>query len=700
MTNEQSAAPDGGSVRSEMPGSVPAADLVAAFNGLVRSSLRPLALGMAGLYVVYAISYHIVPPTDLAWQMILVSGATLAILLAVVLALAWRGLPTRGVHPLATGLFGVAALNSLLHIYLTHEPRHTTNLMLVLVGAGFFLLITRWYMTLIVGSVAGWLLVAALVPLATRWVHFGLGLTAAIILGLTLHTVRVGTLTRLEALRWLDKRRAAALQEANIAIQRSEQRLRKLSEATFEGVVIHHAGQIIDANLALAELLGYPADAFDGLAVEMLVAPESRPIVRHKLDSGEEGRFEALGLRADGERFPGEVCIKRIDYEGQVAGVVAIRDISGRKRAEQALAAEHNLLRTLIDNVPDFIYVKDTDGRYKLNNIADARAKGAEVPDAVLGKTDTDFYAAELAEQYQVDDQQVIASGEPLLNREEPIGCGGGNGQIVLTNRVPLRDMQGQVIGVVGIGRDITLRKQIEAEREQLIQELNAFAQTVAHDLKSPLGMVLGYSDILSRELESLPADTSTEYLQRIARASQKMSSIIDELLLLAQMRREDVRTEALDMAEIVDEACSRLAYLIDQTGAVITTPESWPVACGYGAWIEEVWVNYVSNAIRYGGQPPHIDLGYALDTPGMARFWVRDNGPGIAPEDQARLFTPFTQLHHVRAKGHGLGLSIVSAIMTKLGGTVGVTSELGQGSEFSFSLPLIGDTAAPDSTA
>ena len=119
--------------------------------------------------------------------------------------------------------------------------------------------------------------------------------------------------------------------------------------------------------------------------------------------------------------------------------------------------------------------------------------------------------------------------------------------------------------------------------------------------------------------------------------------------------------------------------------------PDDWPSALGYAPWIEEVWINYISNAIKYGGQPPRVELGAEKQADNTVRFWVRDNGPGLSPEDQARLFTPFEQLQ-VRAKGHGLGLSIVQRILEKMDGQVGVESEEGKGSLFYFVL-----AGAPD---
>jgi signal transduction histidine kinase len=108
----------------------------------------------------------------------------------------------------------------------------------------------------------------------------------------------------------------------------------------------------------------------------------------------------------------------------------------------------------------------------------------------------------------------------------------------------------------------------------------------------------------------------------------------------------------------------------------------------GYAPWVEEVWVNYLSNGIKYGGQPAQLQLGATSLPDGMIRFWIKDNGQGLTPEDQAQLFTPFTQLGHVRTNGHGLGLSIVQRIIKRLNGQVGVTSQVGVGSTFTFTLP------------
>ena len=230
--------------------------------------------------------------------------------------------------------------------------------------------------------------------------------------------------------------------------------------------------------------------------------------------------------------------------------------------------------------------------------------------------------------------------------------------------------------------------RQYTTELEARNKELDAFAHTVAHDLKNPLNIMLGFARTLPDTWTAISAEEVQEYLQIIANTGAKMENIIDELLLLASVRKEEVETTSLDMENIVAGARQRLGYLIWEYQAKIVMLGAWPSALGYAPWIEEVWVNYISNAIKYGGQPPRVELGATKQSDGTVRFWVSDNGPGIPPEDQARLFTPFTQLHQVRAEGHGLGLSIVQRVMDKLDGQVGLESQVGEGSSFFFVLP------------
>ena len=225
---------------------------------------------------------------------------------------------------------------------------------------------------------------------------------------------------------------------------------------------------------------------------------------------------------------------------------------------------------------------------------------------------------------------------------------------------------------------------------------MDAFAHTVAHDLKTPLALILGYADMLRESYELLTTSEVEDNLDQIIDSSTRMQHIIEALLALAGVRSgSTTEMEPIAMDEIVQEVVRRLSFTLRQFNATVHLPDTWPVAVGYAPWLQEVWYNYMANAVKYGGRPPVLTLGYDDDGDGYVRFWVRDNGPGLAapPGELFQLGlhvpTPSGQ------SGHGLGLSIVKRIIHRLNGTVGVYSDPGQGSTFWFTLPVAGEEEA-----
>jgi signal transduction histidine kinase len=218
-------------------------------------------------------------------------------------------------------------------------------------------------------------------------------------------------------------------------------------------------------------------------------------------------------------------------------------------------------------------------------------------------------------------------------------------------------------------------------------RELEAFASTVAHDLKNPLTNIFSSMEII-REFAPNLDEQMQSIIHNSSNAAYKMSDIIDELLLLASVRKEHVKTTPINMSDVIPSVLERLKTQIEKYQPQIVTPVTWIAAQGYAPWIEEIWANYLSNGLKYGGQPPCLELGSTAQAEGMVKFWLRDNGKGLTPEQQAKLFTEFSQLD--RIQGHGLGLSIVRRIAEKLGGQAGAESTLGEGSTFYFTLPAI----------
>ncbi|MBZ0310177.1 MAG: HAMP domain-containing histidine kinase, partial [Anaerolineae bacterium] len=214
------------------------------------------------------------------------------------------------------------------------------------------------------------------------------------------------------------------------------------------------------------------------------------------------------------------------------------------------------------------------------------------------------------------------------------------------------------------------------------------------HDLKAPLSIIIGYMQLLRNDLPK--DDFQVSVMQKIESTIQKMGRIIDDLLLFARSYgKETVRYEPLNMQQIVEEVQQRLSPLIEKGNADVTLAENWPSAVGYAGWVEEVWMNYMTNALKYGGTPPHITVG-ADSQKGLVRFWVRDSGQGLNEEQQSVLFQPFQRLDQTDPDAIGLGLWICRRLIERQGGRVGVRSRPGEGSLFYFTLPMSNGSPAP----
>lgn len=270
-------------------------------------------------------------------------------------------------------------------------------------------------------------------------------------------------------------------------------------------------------------------------------------------------------------------------------------------------------------------------------------------------------------------------------------------GERVLDVRYSLikRSRRRDPVGGVLVMRDIT-------EHVLLIKELDAYAHTVAHDLKNPLSAQRGYLEIVQEELVGVVDEEIQDDLLRVSEITESMVAIVHELLLLASMRqhKQIIAPQPLDMHVLIGHVKVRQALML--APATLIEPEQWAVAYGYAPWIEEVWANFLSNAVKYGGDLAHITLGCTTHTArDVVEFWVKDNGAGLTHAQQDTLFEAFSRLDTHRAiHGHGVGLSIVKRIVEHLHGEVGVESTPGEGSRFWFTLPASPPSREAEATA
>ena len=238
---------------------------------------------------------------------------------------------------------------------------------------------------------------------------------------------------------------------------------------------------------------------------------------------------------------------------------------------------------------------------------------------------------------------------------------------------------------------NIQLTTEIQ-EKEKLIVDLDAFAHMVAHDLKNMLGVIVSGSGLIKSGIDDMSKEELLEINELVNLSAIKTTHITNELLTLASVRQQEIKLVPVNIKKVIGDSLSRLNNMILEKGAVMSVPENLPEVLGNEAWLEEVWINYISNAIKYGGTPPHIQFGCEILSGNRAKYWIKDNGKGLKKEEMALLFNKYTRLDTLRAEGNGLGLSIVKRIIEKLSGEVGVESQNipGEGSTFYFILQLV----------
>jgi two-component system sensor histidine kinase/response regulator len=253
---------------------------------------------------------------------------------------------------------------------------------------------------------------------------------------------------------------------------------------------------------------------------------------------------------------------------------------------------------------------------------------------------------------------------------------------------------------IARVGAQLSLRsmqKQLQAASEELAvqlvelqarnEELDAFAEAVARDLKAPLTSIIGFADMLRDIHATMPAEQLEESLRTISSSGSKMNKIIDDLLLLAGLRQaQQVDMKPLDMASIVDAALKRLSDVMAEYEADVTLPDSWPNALGHRPWVEEVWVNIIRNALEYGARPPHVELGGAHEPDGSVRFWVRDSVAALGTTEQA-VSSAGGRTQPVPTRERGLGMFVVRRIMERLGRMASVEAVQDRVNTLSFTL-------------
>ncbi|MGA2641279.1 MAG: histidine kinase N-terminal 7TM domain-containing protein [Spirochaetia bacterium] len=492
----------------------------------------------------------------------------------------------------------------------------------------------------------------------------------------------------------------------------NEERYRVLVTTLGEGVaIVDLLERFVFANPAAESVFGVPSGGLVGRSLEEFLGPAELALSlseTHKRVQGLRSTYELPIRRPDGETRRIElIATPRYGSGGEVIGTLGIfRDVTELRRLQRSLEQERSLLLSLIDNLPDYVYLKDRSSRFILTNKAQAAFVGKNDPKELIGRTDHDFMAKDLADRSRADDLHIMESGIGVANIEELSENAGGLRK-VLTTKVPIFDATGTVTGLVGISRDVTDLTRAEEERARLQEQLQQsqkmeavgrLAGGIAHDFNNILTVISGYCELA---LEESRGNRVLEgNMEEIKRAARRASALISQLLAFS--RRQILQPRVFDLADLVEGMQGMLRRLLGEDISLRTfrTGRSLYVHADPGR-VEQVVMNLAVNsrdAMPGGGSltihttvgqlPPGEAAGHPeLGDGEFVLLSVSDTGDGMDAATLDRLFEPFFTTKEM-GKGTGLGLATVYGIVRQSSGHITCRSQVGSGTTFTIFLP------------
>ena len=489
--------------------------------------------------------------------------------------------------------------------------------------------------------------------------------------------------------------------ERTAELHRSETLYRTLAEAAPDIIfVLARDGRVEYLNDVAAVQFKRTVDEMVGRFVTELfppnVAMEQLNGVLNVFKTGKPYAAESKVLFPDAERWFNTILVPIRDEDGSVISVLGVsRDMTARRQIEDELFQSRQMLQLILDNIPQRVFWKNRDLFYLGANQPFLRDAGLETLEQVLGIDDFGLHWKASADVYRADDHEVIDSGIPKVDYEESLITKDGEMEWLRTSKIPLRDREGQIFGVLGTYEDITGLKRAEtllAERNQELIRSNAdleqFAYIASHDLQEPLRMVASFAQLFARRYQGTLDERGEKYLTYIVDGAYRMQQLIDDLLKYSRVGTRAKTFVTLDCSQVVAQVLHNLQVTVRETGANVVV-EALPTIQADETQILQLFQNLVANAIKFHREAaPEVRIWAERD--GAAwRFGVADNGIGIEPQYEERVFVIFQRLHsREEYPGTGIGLAVCKKIVQRHGGRIWFESTPGVGTTFFFIIP------------
>jgi PAS domain S-box-containing protein len=659
-------------------------------RNLTKNAIRPLSFWLGALYVLLTFSHWLILPDDIAPIMMAIAGASAVLLFFLYWYTGRVTFTPTPTYLIGSSIAGIVGFNSFTHILLDPHPHLSTNIGLLIIGLGVFMIDRRWYLANLTVALLGYAAVLGILGFTEDWSPFLFFILQATILSVIANYVRTQNVLNLA------KRQQEIELIAQFAIE-NEDRFRRLTDATFEGIVIHQDGFILDANPAFAALFGYEIYEMISLSVYDLVAPEERDTAIAHARSGSDQMYELTAQKRNGDRFIIEVRGRLVQRESGSIRVVAVRDVTEQRAYERELQRE----ALIFENINDSVILTDLDGLIIDVNPATVRLFGYD-REELVGKTPAEMWHAP---------QTGVSTNEQIIQGIRESGRWQGEIEVIRKDKVrrvmqvtvlPLLDSDGNRIATIGVSQDITDRKageqamkQAKEAAEEASQAKTNFLASMSHELRTPLNAIIGYTDLIMEEAKANGLETVKIDANKINSASRHLLGIINDILDIARIEAGRVHLSLISFSipYLVEDVRAAVEPLIVKNGNrfVVEIEDGVKTLFGDELKVRQMLVNLLGNAAKFT-RDGTVSLCIRAVNRGIS-FEVSDTGIGIKTEELERLFEAFTQSEENSTRtygGTGLGLAITRRLCDIMGGNITVQSEVGKGSTFTFWLPDI----------